>query len=178
MVHKIFRGRFACVTLMDHFRHLILKARSDRVEELGKILPSVFRQHFRGNSPAVVEVLAPLWVQIVGAQLAEHCRPAGFEAGTLVLATACPSWAAQLRQMTEEIRARVNSYLGAPVARRVRIREVLRLDLIEEAHPLAGGHRGGELFAAPRIGGLEPGMNRVAGRPSLRHWAGHGRMER
>lgn len=97
------------------------------MEEIRKLLPLVFRQHVRGSRPAVVEILGPLWVQIAGRQLAEHCRPAEFEAGTLTLVTACPSWAAQLRQMTEEIRARVNSYLGAPVTRRVRVREVMKL---------------------------------------------------
>jgi predicted nucleic acid-binding Zn ribbon protein len=97
------------------------------MEELRKILPSVFRQHVKGSRPAVVEILVPLWPQIVGAPLAEHCRPAEFVAGTLTLIAACPSWAIELRRITEEIRARVNSYLGAPVTRRVKIREVKKL---------------------------------------------------
>ena len=47
--------------------------------------------------------------------------PVAFAAGTLTLATPCSSWAAQLRAMREEIRAEVNSFLGAPIVKTLRI---------------------------------------------------------
>ncbi len=60
--------------------------------------------------------------------MAQYSRPVTFTAGTLTLATACPSWAAQLRHMAEEIRAEINSFLGGPIVKKLRVRQVLNLD--------------------------------------------------
>jgi hypothetical protein len=91
------------------------------VEEIGKILPAVFKRHVRQSEPALVELLAPLWPRLVGKAIARQSRPVAFEAGTLRVATACPTWAAQLRQLAEEIRAEINGHLGGQVVKKLRV---------------------------------------------------------
>jgi len=91
------------------------------VEQVGKILPVVFRKRAYLGEPKLLDVLRPLWGRVVGKPIAQHARPVAFEAGTLTLVSGCPSWTAQLRLMAEEIRAQINSFLGAPVVKRLRV---------------------------------------------------------
>ncbi len=99
------------------------------VEEVGKILPSILGRHVNRGDSRLVEVLTALWPRAVGQGIAQHSRPVTFVSGTLTLATACPSWAAQLGQMSEEVRAEINSFLGRPVVRKLRVRHVPSLVL-------------------------------------------------
>ena len=99
------------------------------MEEIGKILPAVFKRHLRQSEPVLVELLRPLWPRLVGRAIARQSWPASFEAGTLHVATSCPTWATQLRQLAEEIRAEINGHLGGPVVKRLRVR----------CEPTAGG---------------------------------------
>lgn len=92
------------------------------MEEIGKILPRILKKQVRCKEPRVIEVLAPLWPRVAGKAIAEQSHPLAFAAGTLTLAAGCSAWAAQLRQMTEEIRAEINSFLGGPVVKKLRIR--------------------------------------------------------
>jgi hypothetical protein len=96
------------------------------VEEIGNILPAVVKRHVRQSEPVLVELVASLWPRLVGKAIARQSRPVSFEAGTLYVATSCPTWAAQLRQLTEEIRAEINSHLGGPVVKKLRVRCELR----------------------------------------------------
>ncbi len=99
------------------------------MEEIGKIFPSIFKKHVQGRQPRVVEILAPLWPRVAGKAMARQSQPVAFGAGTLTLATACPSWATELRRMAEEIRAQVNSFLGGPVVKRLRVRYTPELEI-------------------------------------------------
>ena len=92
------------------------------VQEIGKVLPAIFKGHMRRANPPLVEILAPLWPRVAGRSIAARSLPVAFEAGTLTVATRSPSWAAQLRRLAEEIRAAVNSFLGGPLVKNVRIR--------------------------------------------------------
>lgn len=94
------------------------------MEEIGKLLPSIFKNQFRREDARVVEVLGPLWARVAGRSIAEHSRPLTFVTGTLTLATTCPTWAAQLRQMTEEIRGEINRFLGCLVVKKLRVQLV------------------------------------------------------
>ena len=105
------------------------------VEEIGKILPAIFRAQVRRTDPALIEILAPLWPRVVGKGIAQHTRPVAFAAGTLTLATACRTWAAQLRQMTEEVKAQINSFLGSPVVKKLRVQHVPQMDAAELPAP-------------------------------------------
>ena len=97
------------------------------MEEIGKILPCIFKKHAQRADPQLVEILTPLWPRVAGKAIADHSKPLAFGTGTLTLGTPCPSWAAQLRQMAEEIRAQINSYLGGPVVKKLRVKYVPEL---------------------------------------------------
>jgi hypothetical protein len=92
------------------------------VEEIGKVLPAIFRSYMEHLEPRVVEILVPLWSHAVGQAIARQSRPVAFDNGTLKVATSRSSWAVQLRHMSEEIRAGVNRYLGRAVVKRVTVR--------------------------------------------------------
>ena len=36
------------------------------VEEIGKLLPAIFKRQVRRNDPKMIEILAPLWTRVVG----------------------------------------------------------------------------------------------------------------
>jgi hypothetical protein len=105
------------------------------LDEIGKILPAAFKAQVRRADAALVEILAPLWPRVVGRGIAQQARPVAFAAGTLTLATACPTWAAQLRQMAEEIRAQINGFLGSPVVKKLRVQHVPQMDSVELPAP-------------------------------------------
>ncbi len=74
-----------------------------------------------------------MWSRAVGRAMAQHSRPVSFEFGTLTLHTDCPTWGRQLRQMTEEIRAKVNGFLGQAIVKRLRIKTVPHLQTVLDA---------------------------------------------
>jgi len=98
------------------------------MEEIGKILPKVLKPQFSRLEPPVVEVLAPLWTRVAGQALARECQPVAFSGGILTLAARDPDWAEPLQQMAEEIRVRVNDFLGKPVVRHLRILSARKLN--------------------------------------------------
>ena len=101
------------------------------MEEIGKILPAVFKRQVRRSDPKVVEILAPLWARVVGKGIALQSRPAAFEAGTLTLITSCPTWAAQLRQMSAEVCAQINNCLGGAIVKKLKVRVLMEADRSE-----------------------------------------------
>ena len=94
------------------------------MEEISKILPLIFKKQVRCSEPRLVEILSPLWPQVVGKPMARHSKPVAFEQGTLTLETDCPTWCDQLRSMAEEIRTGINGYLGVPAVRKLQVRRV------------------------------------------------------
>jgi hypothetical protein len=106
------------------------------VDEIGKILPSLFRKQIRRTDPRLLEILQPLWPRIVGKTMAQHSQPAQFSSSALTLATDSATWTTQLQHMTEEIRAEINSFLGQAVVKKLRIKTVTQPGLFF-APPLA-----------------------------------------
>lgn len=92
------------------------------MQDIGELLPAVFRSQLRRGGSFFVEVLSPFWARVAGKPIAQHCCPVAFEAGTLTLASNCPAWASELGRLVEEIRAKINSFLGEPVVKKLRIR--------------------------------------------------------
>jgi len=141
------------------------------MEDIGKILPKVLKPQLACLEPPVVEVLAPLWIQVAGKTLAKQCRPVAFSGGTLTLATDDADWAAPLQQVAEEIRAQVNNFLGKPVVRRLRISRLARLDRGDrpprwpENLLASKTHRKDWRGKVP---GAAPGLTQVKGRPSAK----------
>jgi len=134
------------------------------VEEIGKILPAVFKRHVRQSEPALAELLASLWPRLVGKAIARQSRPVAFEAGTLQVVTSCPTWAAQLRQLAEEIRAEINGHLGGPVVKKLRIQYEPKAGANETATPARVSHSAPEIPTGRVLDGtarLEPELSGV-----------------
>jgi hypothetical protein len=105
------------------------------VQEIARILPTILKRQVQRRNPPVLEILGPLWERIAGRAVAQRCRPVAFAQGTLTLAAECPTWSAQLSQLTEEIRAEINSFLGEPVVRKLRVQRVGQLEADFPARP-------------------------------------------
>jgi len=92
------------------------------VEDVGKILPVLFRTQILRDSAPALQLIAPLWSRIAGKEIAGQSQPTAFEDGTLTLTAECPTWALQLGRMTDELCAQINCFLGYPVVKKVRVR--------------------------------------------------------
>jgi hypothetical protein len=103
------------------------------VDAIGKLLPVLFKKQMRRAEPHLLEILVPLWPRIVGKTMAQHSRPAHFDLGALTLYADCPTWGTQLRHMTEEIRTKVNGFLGQAIVKKLRIKTVTQPDLFSPA---------------------------------------------
>jgi predicted nucleic acid-binding Zn ribbon protein len=66
--------------------------------------------------------LLPRWEQIVGANIAAHCRPERLEAGELSCIAESTAWATQLRLMTPQVLARIAAEVGPDIVSRLRVR--------------------------------------------------------
>lgn len=144
------------------------------MEEVGKILPAVLKRQVQRNEPLLVEILAPLWPRVVGKGIALQSRPVAFAAGTLTLTTSCPSWAAQLRQMSAEVCARINSYLGASPVKKLRVDLVLKMDPPGPATPsekFISGPENADRDAPEGAGHLEPEISRILSRSFGKYFA-------
>ncbi len=97
------------------------------MEEVGKLLPRIFKRQMGRKDPRLIEILGPLWLRVAGRGIAENSSPIAFVAGTLTLETPCLSWAAQLRQMREEIRGEINNFLGCSVVKKIEVRVAMDL---------------------------------------------------
>ena len=105
------------------------------MQEIGRILPSLLKKRVLGGEPRLLEILVPLWPRIAGKTMARHSQPARFASGVLTLTTDCAMWGTQLQQMTEEIRAEINGFLGQALVRKLRIRTVTQPSLFSPASP-------------------------------------------
>ncbi|MBO0808629.1 MAG: DUF721 domain-containing protein, partial [Actinobacteria bacterium] len=62
------------------------------------------------------------WDQIVGPELAAHTRPEGLRGGELAVAADSTAWATQLRLLAATLIGRVNTELGSPLVRKLKVR--------------------------------------------------------
>ena len=62
------------------------------------------------------------WDQVVGAEIAQHCRPVSLVDGELVVVAESTAWATQLRLLTRTLLARVRDHAGEGVATKVVVR--------------------------------------------------------
>lgn len=61
------------------------------------------------------------WAQIVGADVAAHCRPQRLEAGELTCVAESTAWATQIRLLSRQLLERLAADLGPDVVRRIRV---------------------------------------------------------
>ena len=122
------------------------------MDEIGKILPALFKKQIGRAEPHLLEILNPLWPRIAGRTIAEHCHPALFTSGVLTLHTDCATWGKQLKFMAEEIRAKINGFLGQPIVKKLRFKTVPQTSLFSSPR----SERGAAPTAPPLT---EKGMN-------------------
>ena len=61
------------------------------------------------------------WEQIVGAEIAAHCRPERLEDATLTCVAESTAWATQIRLLSRTILERLSSEVGPGVVRRIQV---------------------------------------------------------
>jgi predicted nucleic acid-binding Zn ribbon protein len=66
--------------------------------------------------------LLPRWEQIVGSDIAAHCRPERLAAGELTCIAESTAWATQLRLMSSQLLKRIAAEVGPDVVRRMTVR--------------------------------------------------------
>jgi predicted nucleic acid-binding Zn ribbon protein len=66
--------------------------------------------------------LEPRWPQIVGVEVAAHCRPEKLEGGALTCIAESTAWATQIRLMQQQVLGRIAAEVGPGVVRRLVVR--------------------------------------------------------
>jgi len=72
--------------------------------------------------PAAVAGVTERWAEIVGAELADHCRPEKFDAGVLNLVAESTAWATQVRLLVPRLHQRIDDVIGGGVVTRIEVR--------------------------------------------------------
>jgi predicted nucleic acid-binding Zn ribbon protein len=65
--------------------------------------------------------LLPRWPQIVGEEIAAHCRPERLLDGELLCVAESTAWATQLRLLSRQLLRRIAEEVGAGVVTRIRV---------------------------------------------------------
>jgi predicted nucleic acid-binding Zn ribbon protein len=89
-------------------------------ELLGSALDKLVTENGWEKETAMAKVLNS-WAEIVGAEIADHCVPAGFDAGTLRLTAESTAWATQLRLLQSQILAKIASEIGDGIVLKISI---------------------------------------------------------
>lgn len=89
-------------------------------ELLGSALDKLVTESGWEKETAMAKVLNS-WAEIVGAEIADHCVPAGFDAGTLRLTAESTAWATQLRLLQSQILAKIASEIGDGIVLKISI---------------------------------------------------------
>lgn len=96
------------------------KVRPGDPELVGSTIDELMTQ--RGwDERATIGALFGRWPDLVGSQLAEHCRPRSYDEGRLHVTADSTAWATHLRALAPELLRRLGEELGADVVRDVRI---------------------------------------------------------
>ncbi len=61
------------------------------------------------------------WPELVGPQIAAHCRPESLREGELLVVADTTAWATQLRLLVPKLQARLATELGSNLIRRIRV---------------------------------------------------------
>jgi predicted nucleic acid-binding Zn ribbon protein len=75
-----------------------------------------------GWQPALaIGAIAGRWSELVGAEVAAHCRPARFDSGELVVVAESTAWATQLRLLAPSMVRQLALGIGHGIVRRVTV---------------------------------------------------------
>jgi predicted nucleic acid-binding Zn ribbon protein len=76
----------------------------------------------RGWSPRLTDAtVLGRWPQLVGPEIADHCRPLSLRDGELVLQAESTAWATQLRTLQRQLIRGIAAAVGNDVVRRIRV---------------------------------------------------------
>ena len=92
----------------------------DEPLSLRTLLDSVGRRLGLGAPESVGRLWAG-WVDIVGPAMAGHAEPSSFRDGVLRVRTDSPTWATEIRYLSENIRTAANAWLGKEAVREVSV---------------------------------------------------------
>jgi predicted nucleic acid-binding Zn ribbon protein len=73
------------------------------------------------GSTVTSAAVAARWDTVVGAEVAERCRPESLSDGELVLSAQSTAWATQLRLLVPKLMGRISAELGPGVVTRIRV---------------------------------------------------------
>ena len=88
---------------------------------VGASLDAVTRNLGGEGGPALVDLIRR-WPEVVGEQLAAHCRPVSLRAGVLTIAAAEAAWGAHLGWLEADLKRRLDDVLGAGAVTRIAVR--------------------------------------------------------
>lgn len=89
-------------------------------EALADVLDGVIRDRRWGERLRGASVF-DRWEEVVGVELAQHCRPVRLTGGVLTVAASSPQWATQLRYLTGQLQLNVNHAMGEPLVTSVHV---------------------------------------------------------
>jgi len=138
LISSHFPATVQCARLRDSLEFKRPRWGALTVDEIGKLLPTLFRKQIGRAEPHLLEILLPLWPRIVGKTMAQHSQPAFFASGVLTLNADCATWGTQLRRMTEAIRIEINGFLGQPIVKKLRIKTVNQPSMFPLPQPSHG----------------------------------------
>ena len=87
----------------------------------GSAVRELLRDRGWDETVAVASVMGR-WEQLVGSEVATHCRPERIDDGTLVLVAESTAWATQLRLLSRTIVDKLAKEIGPGVVRTIRVR--------------------------------------------------------
>jgi len=90
-------------------------------QPLGRTIDRLLADRGWETSAAVGGVMGR-WDQIVGAEVAAHCRPEAYDDGVLTVAADSTAWATQIRLLAPQLVKRLNDELGHGTVTRVVVR--------------------------------------------------------
>ena len=90
-------------------------------QPLDRLLSKVVAEHGWATDVAVHGLFAR-WDAIVGAEVAEHCRPERFVDGRLAIRADSTAWATQVRLLAPTVLQRLHEELGSDLVQRIDVR--------------------------------------------------------
>jgi predicted nucleic acid-binding Zn ribbon protein len=73
------------------------------------------------EKPAAEAKLFGQWPDVVGADMAQHCRPVKLEAGELTVEAESTAWATQIRLLTTKLIGRIGREVGAGIVTKLTV---------------------------------------------------------
>jgi len=93
--------------------------RKGKMEPVGDLVSKVLGD-LGLDGVALAHRVGAQWSEIVGEQIAAHCRPLGIRAGVLELEVDSPVWSQQLQLRKTDLLAKLEEHLGPDAPRELR----------------------------------------------------------